>query len=82
MYIHAAVVIIMVICVVSVNGQHRESPDELKTLPQHIVKIKIVPLRIIRSKSKYASRHGIHYIRSWKTFSITSLVKFLGRVMH
>ena len=63
-YIHAAVVIIVIICVVSVNGQHRKESYELKTLPQHIVKIKIVSLRIIRSKSKYASRHGIHYIRA------------------
>ena len=60
--IHAVVFHIMAICMVTVNRKHRESADQLHTLPQYIGKFQVIFFLVIGTKRKNASCHSTHNI--------------------
>ena len=62
MYIHALVVLVMIICMVSVHRQHGEHPYQTHTLPQHIFHRSIVTVPVIGSQGQHTPGKGIHDI--------------------
>ena len=62
MDIKAVPVMIVTVCLISVNGKKRKQRDELQTLTQYVFYRSIISSVIIRIKGQHASGKSIHHI--------------------
>ena len=60
MYVHALIILIMIVGMVSIYRQHREHADQPKALPQHILDGGIVAVLVIGSQGQDAPGQRIH----------------------
>ena len=60
--IQAVAVVIMAVCLITINGKQRKQTDQLQTLTQHIRKRSIVCAVVIRIQCQYASCQCVHHI--------------------